>query len=476
MNIDTSQLETDPIDLLIINSKISIDVQQQFKKLFQETYIQLERLLEPKDKVELRLTLKDTQPFNCTPRRLSYVEKDQLKLILDRLLKKGTIRPSTSEYASPIVIVKKKNGEPRMCVDYRILNKVIARDNYPLPIIEDQLEALNNKKYFSTLDLKDGFHHVSVAEDSIKYTSFVIPVGQFEWLKMPFGLKTAPSTFQRFINNVFSDLIKTGDVLVYMDDILVATETIEYHLEILQQVFKLMVDNILSLRMDECRFLQNKIEYLGYKISEKGISPTKSGVEAIMNFPILKSTRELHSFLGLCSYFRKFIENYSIIAKPLYDILKVNTKFKFGPEELNVFECLKIKLVEAPILALYSPKDETELHCDASAIGFGAILMQKKADGIFHPVFYFSKRTTESESKFHSFELETLAIIYALKRFRVYLQDIKFKILTDCNSLTMTLKKKDVNPRIARWSLELLSYDYTLEHKSATRMRHVSGI
>lgn len=145
-----------------------------------------------------------------------------------------------------------------MCVDYRALNKVTARDNYLLPIIEDQIEALNNKKYFSTLDLKDGFHHISVANDSIRYTSFVTPLGQFEWIKMPFGLKTAPSTFQRFINNVFADLIKTGDVLVYMDDILVATETIEHHLTILQQVFKLMIDNILSLRIDKCKFVDER--------------------------------------------------------------------------------------------------------------------------------------------------------------------------------------------------------------------------
>lgn len=219
-----------------------------------------------------------------------------------------------------------------------------------------------------------------------------------------------------------------------------------------------------------------EIEYLGYKISEKGIGPTKSGMEAVMNFPIPKGTRDLHSFLGLCSYFRKFIENYSLIAKPLYDILKERSKFTFGSEELKIFECLKNKLIEAPTLALYSPKDETELYCDASTIGFGAILMQKKADGAFHPVFYFSKRTTESESKFHSFELETLAIIYALRRFRIYLQGIKFKIFTDCNSLMMTLKKKDVNPRITRWSLELLGYDYTLEHKSAMRMRHVDAL
>ncbi|XP_011860339.1 PREDICTED: uncharacterized protein LOC105557649 [Vollenhovia emeryi] len=226
MNIDIDRSENDLTDSLIINPTIAVDAQQKLKRLFLETYVQPRRPAEPETRVELKLALKDNQPFHCTPRRLSYTEKGKLKIILDCLSNKGIIQSSTSEYASPIVIVTKKNGEPRMCVDYRVLNKVTARDNYPLPIIEDHLEALNNKSYFSTLDLKDGFYHISVAKESIKYTSFVTPLGQFEWVKMPFGLKTAPSTFQRFIDNIFSKLIRQGDVTVYMDDILVATETL----------------------------------------------------------------------------------------------------------------------------------------------------------------------------------------------------------------------------------------------------------
>lgn len=179
------------------------------------------------------------------------------------MLEKNVIRPSNSESASPIVLVRKKNGEYRMCIDYRVLNKSIARDNYPIPVIEDHLSVLNNKKYFSTLDLKDGFYHVSMTQESIKCTSFVTPFGQFEFLKMPFGLKPAATKFQRFVCEILKELICSGDVVAYIDDFLIATETLDHHLKVLKRVFRMMVDNKLDLRIDKCKFLFKKIGYLG---------------------------------------------------------------------------------------------------------------------------------------------------------------------------------------------------------------------
>lgn len=184
----------------------------------------------------------------------------------------------------------------------------------------------------------------------------------------------------------------------------------------------------------------------------------------------------MQSFLGMCSYFRKFVENFSVVAKPLYDLTKKGAVFQFGNKEQVVFEALKNRLINAPILSIYSPHDETELHCDASATGFGAILLQRKSDRKLHPVFYFSKRTTDVESRYHSYELETLSIIYALRRFRTYLLGFKFKIITDCQALSLTLKKKETNPRIARWVLEMQNYDYVLEHRPGSRMLHVDAL
>lgn len=180
--------------------------------------------------------------------------------------------------------------------------------------------------------------------------------------------------------------------------------------------------------------------------------------------------------MGMCSYFRKFVEGFSVIAKPLTDLTRKDSEFWFGEKELEAFNSLKSKLIHYPILSIFNPRDETELHCDASAQGFGAVLMQRKADCKFHPVFYFSKRSTDVESRYHSFELEALAIVYALRRFRVYLQGLSFKIITDCNSLKLTLDKKEINPRIARWALEMQEYDYTMEHRAGTRMQHVDAL
>ena len=175
--------------------------------------------------------------------------------------------------------MKKKNGETRMCVDYRTLDKYIIKDNYPLPLIDDQLDVMNNKAHFFRLDLKDGFHHISIAEESRKYTSFVTPIGQYDFLYMSFGLKTAPSRFQKLVNNVFKDLISSGDVVVYMDDILATTQTVEHHYPILRKVFKLLVKNKMELRLDKCEFLYSNIEFFVYKINKNGISPTVKGIE-----------------------------------------------------------------------------------------------------------------------------------------------------------------------------------------------------
>ncbi|CAD7001655.1 unnamed protein product [Ceratitis capitata] len=459
-----------------IGEQVNYNDKNIFQNIFRQIYVNSKKLDEPLVRKEMQLTLTNEKPFACAPRRLSYSEKVELQKIIDEYLAKGYIRPSESEFVSPIVLVKKKTGELRLCVDYRKLNKVTAKDNYPMPLIDDLLDRLANKKVFTKLDLKNGFFHVFVNKDSVKYTSFITPLGQYEFLRMPFGLKNAPATFQKFINKIFADMIRSGEVIVYLDDIMIATENVIQYFKILKKVLLRIVQNNLELRLDKCEFLQSKVSYLDYVITGEGIQADKKGLRAIENFSVPIKVQEVQSFLGLCSYFRRFIKDFSTIAKPLHDLTKKDRKFKFGEIELESFNSLKVKLINSPLLAIYDPSDETELHCDASALGFGAILLQRKKDKKLHPVFYFSKRTTDAESKYHSFELETLAIIYALKRFRIYLQGKKFKIVTDCNSLTLTLNKKDMNPRIARWALELQNYDYELEHRAGKRMQHVDAL
>lgn len=215
LNIEPSVSDGDELDNLDINAEIPSDARDKFMQQFHMNYVQSERPTEPKIRAEIKLYIKEKQSFHFSPGRLSCDEKRRLQEIIDDLLARKIIRSGNSEYASRIVLVKKKNGKTRLCIDYRALNKITARDNYPLPIIEEQINALRGKRYFSLLDLKDGFHHIDVAEDSIKYTAFVTLFGQYEYLKMPFGLKSAPARFQRYVNEVLNDLIREGNVVVY---------------------------------------------------------------------------------------------------------------------------------------------------------------------------------------------------------------------------------------------------------------------
>lgn len=319
LNIEIGLFEDSEVDKLKINCRLSNEIRGKLVERLQESYLRAEKPSEPEVRAELKLYVKDKQPFHFASGRLSQDEKNKLREIVDDLLTRRIIRPGNSEYASRTVLVKKKNGKVRLCIDYRVLNKITAKDNYPLPIIEEQIDALYGKRCFSLLDLKDGFHHVYMSEDSIKYTAFVTPFGQYEYLKMPFGLKNAPARFQRYVNDILSDLIKSGNVIVYMDDFLIATDTIERHFKTLDKVFHLLAQNLLELRLDKCRFLYDEIEFLGYIVSEKGIRPSDHGIVAVKSFPIPKCIRDVQSFLGLCSYFRKFIENFSLIAGPLYN-------------------------------------------------------------------------------------------------------------------------------------------------------------
>lgn len=220
LNICVDKAHKESCEALNINQNMSLEVQNAVKELFSEEYVKPERPNQPTVNAEIKLRLKDDKPFHFSLNRPSYAERKELRVLLDSLLEKGIIRPSESEYASPIVLVRKKTGDLRLCIDYRELNKLLVKDNYPLPNIEDLIDSLHGKKYFSKLDLRNGFY-IKMSDESIKYTAFATPFGQFEFVRMPFGLKVAPSRFQRYINQVLSELIRELKVVVYMDDILV---------------------------------------------------------------------------------------------------------------------------------------------------------------------------------------------------------------------------------------------------------------
>ncbi|CAK9833038.1 Transposon Tf2-9 polyprotein [Anthophora retusa] len=427
--------------------------------------------------IEMSIVLKDEEPVYQRARRLSMLERDEVNMHIREWLRDGIVQPSLSDFASPVVLVRKKDGSSRLCVDYRQLNQKIIKDRYPLPLIDDQLDALQGAKFYSTLDLKNGFFHVAIKPEHRKYTSFIVPDGQYEFLKVPFGLCNSPALFQKFVNAVFRELINDKTVLTYLDDLIVPSVDVESGLENLHRVLQTASEAGLVINWKKCQLLQTKVEFLGHIVENQTVRPSERKTEAVAKFRKPVSTREVQSFLGLTGYFRKFISHYSLIARPLTDLLKSNEKFRFEDRHVLAFEQLKKALVDKPVLRLYKIGAETELHTDASKYGFGSILLQRDSiDGALHPVYYASGKTNVAESHYTSYELECLAIIKSLRKFRVYLLGIPFKIVTDCRAFALTMRKRDLCVRVARWALLLQEFQYTIEHRSGNSMRHVDAL
>lgn len=299
--------------------------------------------------LKMSIIVKDDEPVYQRARRLSMSERELVNRQIDEWIRDGIVQPSISEYASPIVLVKKKDGSVRICIDYRNLNRKIVKDRYPLPLIEDQLDALQGARVFSTLDLKNGFFHVSVEESSRKYTAFIVPDGMYEFLRAPFGLCNSSAIFQKYINMVFKNLIRERTVLVYMDDLIIPSNDVESGIIKVERVLQVAAAAGLQINWKKCAFLQEEVEFLGCMVANGKIRPSDRKTEAVRCFPEPTNVNQLQRYVGLTSYFRKFIRNYASIARPLTDMLRANVEFRFGETERNAFVQLKILLCEKPI-------------------------------------------------------------------------------------------------------------------------------
>lgn len=373
----------------------------------------------------MSIKMTDYTPVTYRPYRMAFANREKVRSIVQDLLDNGIIQESDSPYASPILLVKKKNGEERMCVDYRAVNRKTIKDKYPLPRIDDLLDNIQGNKFFTTLDLASGYHQIPIDAESVSKTAFVTPDGHFEYLRMPFGLANAPAVFQRAMNKILGPL--RHEAMAYINDVLIPSRTISPGLEKLSEVLKLFRAANMTLRLEKCRFLRTTIEYLGHEITNEGIRPGKDQIKAVSDFPRPTDVHEVRRFLGLTSYFRKFIKGLSNISKPLTSLTKKDTAFSWNTLEEEAFKTLKEKLVQRPVLAMYNRNAVTEVHCDASKVGLGAILLQEQVDGTLKPVQYFSKSTTPDEQKFHSYELETLAVVCALKKIQSLLAGHKIQ-------------------------------------------------
>lgn len=421
---------------------------------------------------ELTIRLKNPDKIvQRRPYRLAPTEREHVKILIKDLKDNNIIRDSSSPFASPILLVRKKDGSDRMCVDFRELNSNTIRDHYPLPLIDDQISKLSKAKYFTVLDMAAGFHQIPIAPDSIEKTAFVTPDGQYEFLRMPFGLCNAPSVFQRAISTALKFFIDTF-VLIYIDDIVIYSESPEQGLENLKLVLDTLHKTGFSLNVNKCKFLHTEIEYLGRIISNGQVSPSTGKVQALLNSTVPTTVKQVRQFCGLAGYFRKFIPNFSLLMIPLYNLTRNNTKWNWGIEHEAARNKILKLLVSEPILTLFDPTKPIELHTDASSAGFGAVLFQKH-ENVLKVVEYFSMRTTETESRYHSYELETLAVVRAIKHFRHYLLGTPFKVVTDCNSLKASRNKKELLPRVHRWWAFLQSFNFEIEYRKGERIPHV---
>ena len=308
LRITTDEIQDDP--LKHIND---VEIRDKVKNLI-ENYTPHQNA---ETRVKLKIVLKNDSPIQQLPRRLAPLEKQIVDEQIANWLEEGIIRSSTSEYSSPIVLAHKKDGTRRLCVDYRKLNKLIVRDHFPIPLIEDIIDDLHSARVFSTLDLENGFFHVPVDEASIKFTAFVTPCGQYEFLKTPFGLSISPTVFQRFINDIFRELIERKIVIIYIDDLLILAKDEKEALERLKMVLEIAAKHGLKIKWKKCQLLKTKIEHLGHVIDNGVIRPTPDKTLAVYNFREPTNFKEIQQFLGLTGYFRKFVEGYSIIAKPI---------------------------------------------------------------------------------------------------------------------------------------------------------------
>ena len=288
---------------------------------------------------------------------------------------------TSSPYGAPVLFVPKKDGRWRMCIDYRALNRQTIRDRYPLPRIDDLLDRLGKAKHFTTLDLASGYHQIAVKEEDIPKTAFRTQRGHFEFVVMPFGVTNAPSTFQRMMNSLFKEDLDDF-VLVYLDDILVFSATLEEHIRHIRKALEKLRTAKLYARLHKCAFFQRRVEYLGFDVSAEGIQPSPEKVKAIVEWPQPQSVRDVRSFLGLASFYRRFIKQFSRKARPLTDLTRDNVIWQWNEREQNAFNELKRSLVVAPVLKIPDFDLPFVVTTDASLVSVGAILEQDFGQGL----------------------------------------------------------------------------------------------
>ena len=427
-------------------------------------------------------TLPGAKPVHQRFYRQDPIKKAETERQTNEMLKANLIERSSSVWNSPVVLVKKKDGSWRFAVDYRKLNEITIPISHPLPRIEDVFDALgeSHATIFSTLDLNSAYFQVPLDPETRHKSAFVTHEGVFEFTRMPFGLRNAPMSFQMLMSLVLKGA-NWKYVLCYIDDILVFSPNLETHLQHLHEVFHRLREANLTLKPSKCEFGVNKVHFLGHVISENGVAVDPRNTDKVQKFPVPVTQKQLRGFLGLCNYYRRFVKNYSTICVPLNALLKKEVKRNFSPSDWTpqcqaAFETLKQALISPPILRFVDMDKEFILSTDASKEALGFVLGQKDENGKEYVIAYGGRAVRPDERKWHSNDLECLALITGIETYRHYLSHRHFTINTDNSAMKWLMEKKEPTGRYARWIMKIQSYNFTIVHRKGSQNQNADAI
>ena len=404
-----------------------------------------------------------SQPYRAGPSSRTLIDAE-----VQRMLDMDVIEPSSGPWSAPVVLIPKPDGSIRFCIDYRKLNAVTTNDSYALPRVDDCLDSLGDARYFTTLDANCGYWQIDVNEADREKTAFTSHKGLFQFKRMPFGLMTAPATFQRAIDVVLSS-VRFQCALTYLDDIVIYSPTFDQHLLDLARVLQLLRDAGVSLKRAKCSFAALQVKYLGLKVGQKGVEVDEEKLVSVRQALPPTNKTGLRRFLGMTGFYRKFIPSYAKVAAPLTKYLKGDRDetFELDADALQAHADLKLAITSAPVLALPNKDGAFVLETDASAAQLGVQLLQTQPDGSYRPLGYWSRHCTPPELNYSPTEREALAIVWGIKKCRPYLERTRFVVRSDHQALRwlFSTTSTDGNPRVVRWKLALAAYNFSVEYK-----------
>lgn len=417
---------------------------------------------EPTSLAEHCINTGEHHPISVPPYRLSPPKLALLKQEIEKMLDEKVIEPCSSPWSAPVVMIPKKDGSVRVCVDYRKLNAITVPDVYPIPRMDDLLHAAKPTPYMTTLDLRAGYWQVKVKEEDQDKTAFITPFGVYRCKRMPFGLRNAPATFQRLIDRVRISL-ENVKILAYLDDLIIFSTSFEEHLTDLDKVLKKLEEYNLEVNFKKCRFCCSTVKYLGHIITPEGLKVDPGKVAAIHEYPAPNNIKHLVTFLQTCSWFRRFIPNFANLTEPLTRLTRKNSNWKWDDEQEKAFQALKTLLTTAPILRQADENQPYILKTDASNYALGAVLMQGEGQDE-RPVEFASRLLNSAERNYSTTEREALAVVWAISKFRGYIEGLPITVVTDHQALKWLMSLRSPTGRLARWALQIQAYNITIKY------------